>query len=200
MDLPQIVKDFVEYHTSQRFFRQVVRLIGDDIRETYPGIEERLGKGLEDLSVAARGDDQDADVRLNVHFAVNTPVTEPTRVRARHVDDPTKLFSALLYMRAPEDDSTGGDLEICRWSGPRRFRNSFADGQQVLNTHIDDDQSEQVAVVPYEKNALILFLDSVDAIHGVTERQPTTHIRRYINFVAEMSEPLYDMQAYVEAG
>ena len=199
MALPQVLVDFVEYHTSQRFFRQALSVMGDAIRETYPGIEDRLGKPLEDLSVAARGDEQMADIRLNVHFAINTAVQEPSRVRARHVDDPTKLFSALLYMRSPDDDSTGGDLEICRWRGPRAFRNSYVEGHNVRNTHVDDEQSVRVALIPYEENALIFFLDSVDAIHGVTERQPTTHQRRYINFVAEMAEPLYDMRDYIAA-
>ena len=48
----------------------------------------------------------------------------------------------------------------------------------------------------YKANTLLLFVNSPFAVHGVTERQPTPHLRRYVNFVAEMREPLYDIRQY----
>ena len=44
----------------------------------------------------------------------NSPVRTPSTVRGPHLDSPFKLFAALLYFRAPEDDSSGGDLEFVR--------------------------------------------------------------------------------------
>jgi len=38
------------------------------------------------------------------------------------------------------------------------------------------------------------------AQHGVTPRQPTPHIRRYINFLAERRIPVFDLYPCREAG
>ena len=192
----KVVQDFIAYHSSKRFFREVIKLLGPGIRTTFPDLETKLGKNLEELSVQPREQEGDADVRLAVQFAINTPVREPSKVRARHIDSPSKLFSALLYMRDEVDDVEGGDLEICRWNGDKKFRNTYVEGKDVSSTHINDDQSECVSIIPYEANSLIMFVNSVDAIHGVTERQPTPHCRRYINFIAELKEPIYDLRDY----
>ncbi|NQV98288.1 MAG: hypothetical protein HQ483_01210 [Rhodospirillales bacterium] len=192
-----IWRGFMKTHFSSRFYRRVIGALGDGIRQTYPDLENRLGKKLEHLTVQPRlHEDRGADVFLDIQFAYNTPVVAPTRVRARHVDDPKKLFSGLFYMRAPDDDSQGGNLEICRWRGQPKFRNPFIPGQEVQNTHIDEDQSELVDVIDYQANTLLMFVNSPSAIHGVTARPPTPHIRRYINIIAELREPLYDIMAY----
>ena len=99
-------------------------------------------------------------------------------------------------MRDPDDDSIGGDQEICRWRAKPEFKNAYIPGHQVTNTHIDDDQVELVNTVQYRANTLVMFVNSPFAVHGVTERQPTPHVRRYINFIAQFREPLYDMMQY----
>ncbi len=140
--------------------------------------------------------DRGADLWIDVQFAINTPVRKTSRVRARHVDDPKKLFFGLLYMRAPEDDSIGGDLEICRWKGAPQFKNPYVSGRQVDNTHIQDHQVDLVNTVKYRANTLLISVASAFAVHGVTERQPTPHFRRYINLLAEFREPIYDIKQY----
>ncbi len=198
-EVAPVWKDFLAYHYSQAFFDEVIKLLGDGMRQSYPDLEDKLGKPLEELTIQPRREpDRGADVTVEVQFAINTPVREPDRVRARHVDIPKKLFSGLFYMREPGDETEGGDLEICRWTEPPLFRRGYAEGVHAQNTHIDDDQCEVVDVVKYRANTAIFFVDSVDAIHGVTARQPTPHLRRYMNFVAEMREDLYDITAYNE--
>ena len=50
--------------------------------------------------------------------------------------------------------------------------------------------------VKYGANTLLIFVNSPFAVHGVTERQPTPHLRRYINMIGEVREPLYDFKQY----
>ena len=190
-------QEFMGHHYSNDFVRQVIRYLGDGIRQSYQDLEQRLGKSLDELTVQPRHTkDQGADLWIDVQFAVNTPVRNLSRVRGRHVDDPKKLFAGLFYMRAPEDDSIGGDLEICRWQETPQFKNDFVLGEQVQNTHIQDHQVDLVDVVKYRANTLLLFINTPYAVHGVTERQPTQHFRRYINMIAEFREPLYDFKKY----
>jgi hypothetical protein len=140
--------------------------------------------------------DRGADLSIEFQFAINTPVQTASRVRARHVDNAKKLFSGLFYMREPDDDSVGGDLEICRWRATPEFKNAYVPGHQISNTHVHDNQVDLVDTVEYRANMLVMFVNSPFAVHGVTMRQPTPHFRRYINFIAEVREPLYDMMQY----
>lgn len=43
-----------------------------------------------------------------------------------------------------------------------------------------------------------LKMHTGQAFLAVTERQPTPHIRRYINIIAEFCKPLYDFEQYQE--
>lgn len=190
-------QDFMRVHFSNDFFRQIVKHLGDGVRQSYPGLEQQLGKSLDELTVQPRHiEDQGADLWIDVQFTINTPVREASRVVGRHVDDPKKLFSGIFYMRAPEDDSIGGDLEICRWREAPQFKPAFVRGRQVKNTHIQDHRVDLVNTVKYRANTLLMFVNSPFAVHGVTERQPTRHIRRYINMIAEFREPLYELKQY----
>lgn len=177
---------FLEYHYSQAFYLDVVRLLGDHMRKVHPDLEARLGKRLESLTVAPRPTPGDADVLVECQFCINTPVKTVSRVRGVHVDSPKKLFNALLYMRLDEDDSVGGDLDLCRFRDQPRF-------QQVS---APDDAVEIVDHVLYRANTLILIINSPFALHGVTPRRPTPHIRRYFNFLAELRQPIFDLAPF----
>jgi hypothetical protein len=190
-------RDFMRFQFSNDFYRQVIKHLGEGIRQTYPDLEQRLGKSLEELTVQPRHtEDEGADLWIDIQFSVNTPVLRTSRVRARHVDDPKKLFAGLFYMRAPEDDSIGGNLELCRWPGAPQFKYPYAPGREIDNTHIQDNQADLVNTVKYSANTLIIFINSPFAIHGVTHREPTPHFRRYINIIVECREPLFDLKQY----
>ena len=182
---------FVEYHHSTAFWRDLVAVMGDHMRQCHPDLEDRLGKPLESLTAGPRFLDHEADVQLECQFGINTPVREPTRVRSVHVDSPMKIFNALLYMRLDEDDSEGGDLNIYKFTGHPRFHDQVA---------VSDDHVEVVDHVPYRANILISMINSVHTLHGVSPRQPTQHIRRYVNFLAELRIPVFDLGPYQDTG
>ena len=118
----------------------------------------------------------EAPVRLGVQFGFNTPVTTPSSVRGVHIDKARRLVSALLYMPEPGDDA-GGDLVLYRFRGARRFHGVTADLADV----------EPVSRVAYAANTLIMFVNSVDSLHGVLPRRPTGRARRYVNFYADVT-------------
>ena len=47
---------------------------------------------------------------------------------------------------------------------------------------------ECVATIPYQPNLLVFFPQGIDAIHGVSVRQPTPHFRRYVFLTAELAD------------
>lgn len=182
-------REFVRLHTSQAFFAQVIELFGDHIRSMYPSLEKNIGK-LGKLSTSVRYDDvrDGANVLLDAQICVNTSVVEtPSAVRRVHVDSPNKLFTGLYYLRHPDDTSVGGDLEIYRFKKrPHGFRMA----------EIDDRYVEVVKTIKYQRNTLVMFINNVSALHGVTERGVTPFPRYLFNLVGEVKQPLFDLEQY----
>ncbi|MEX0923864.1 MAG: hypothetical protein WDZ84_13935 [Rhodovibrionaceae bacterium] len=176
---------FFRYHTSDAFWADIVRVFGDSIRATYPDLEARVGKPLEDWTTKLRGEAGEAEVDFDLLFVINTAVEKPNSVRPPHVDDERKLFSGLFYMR-PEDDATpGGDLAIYRAKPDElRFGGHYVEERDIARSKLID----------YTANRFIGFVNSERSVHGVTPRPQTEAIRRYINFVAELPFPLFKLQ------
>ena len=103
--------------------------------------------------------------------------------RQQHLDTGNRLFSALFYLRAPEDDSVGGGLSLFRYRGARP--------DQLHVQEFEADLVEEVVTVPYAANTLVVFPNSPDAIHGSEVRQPTTHDRAYMFITAEVKDDLF---------
>ena len=169
-------REFFEYHTSADYWRDVTRLFAAHFRREFPGLEDRVGRAYEDWRVVPRGYAGEADVRLDCQFVMNTPVKRKSSVKTAHIDLCDKIFSALYYMRDPRDLSEGGDLDLYDWRREPRFVK-----HRALNRDV-----EVVKTVPYQANAYLCFVNSPQAVHGVSPRDPTDVPRRYINFIAEL--------------
>ncbi len=169
-------REFFEYHTSPAYWRDVVRLFGEHFRRAFPDLEERVGRRYEDWRVVPRGFGGEADIHLDCQFVMNTPVTEVGSVKTAHVDLCDKIFSALFYFREDGDSTPGGDFEIYRWRRDPRFIKHRTMKRDV----------EMVKIVKYEANTYACFLNSEQAVHGVSPRGITNVPRRYINFIAEL--------------
>lgn len=178
----QMWKDFFAYHVSPDFLREAIALVGEPLRKLYPDLENSIGKKLGDLTSTVADSGNDADAYIQCQFGMNSPVIQESSVRTAHVDKPEKIFNALLYCRAPDDPTPGGDLILYKFKG----KPAFYDKRTAMPTRI-----EEVLSVPYEANTLVLFLNSPLSVHGVRPRPPTPHIRRYINFQVELSNGLF---------
>jgi hypothetical protein len=185
---PAIWRQFFEYHCSGAFLAEMLAFWRTAIEREYPDIEDRFGKPLAELSCGLRRyrpgkapenlrENMHSDVTLDTQFVVNSPVTELSTVRGPHLDKPYKLFAGILYMRLPDDPSTGGNLELYR----PKARGLRFDRRQ----HVGEEGVEVVDEVRYEANSLVLWLNTPRALHGVSRRSLTPVHRRYINFIAE---------------
>lgn len=183
-DMPEVWRDFFAYHASPVFFEEVKRFWADWIPRAHPDLAENFGKPLEDFTIGLRHpgqtknpDNREADLMMDCQFGVNSPVTQVSSVREPHLDNPAKLFAALLYFRHTDDHADGGDLEFYRLKG--RFPK-----HRGRNT-IDAKYIEKVKTVEYKANRLVTWLNSPYSIHGVSPRSVTQLTRRYINFLGE---------------
>ena len=191
--LPQLWRDFIAYHASEAFYRDIVNVFYEGIHGLYP---ERFPsrESLEKLRVGIRKHDThaDRDILMDAMISGNTPVTEASSVRSSHLDSGDKLFSGLFYMRPKTYEAVGGDLTISRY-------NSALSGRperhlKFRGAYIEDDHLEVVRTVPYDRNLAVIFINSLDSVHGVTVRQPSPHSRLFVNLVGEIDPPLYRLE------
>lgn len=191
-------REFFAFHTSAAFFQELVQVAGPTLRKLHPELESRIGRPLEEFRVGmrpgGRGDPlaPGADVSMECQFYANY-TRQPRTVRGPHVDRPSELFAALLYFRQQEDNSSGGDLDVCEaiqpiYPGPRSVRIS------ELPAEVDADIVRTVRTARYKANTLVLFLNSPKSLHAVSPRTPTPLTRRHINFCADVPFDLFDFK------
>jgi len=184
-------RDLIAHHASRAFYDEFLDTFAASIVQLYPGLYPDE-QALRDLRAGIREiDDFDhADILLDAQISGNTPVSRARSVKPNHIDSHRKLFTGLLYLRRDDDDSTGGDLEI------RRFRkecNGKCRAESYDGVYVEERYTERVATVSYEKNVLIMFVNSLESLHGVTVRQVTPHCRLFMNIVGEVNTPLFEV-------
>lgn len=185
-------KEFIQANASSAFLNQFVHLFEEHIRQIYPSFESDIG-ALSTLKPGIKGIDtfSTADVLLMPDLCINTPVFgTPSSVRPAHLDFPNKLFTGLYYLRSPQDTSTGGDLEIYKFKQGRPYG--------FRGPRIDDKYVEVVKTVKYQRNVLVLFLNSIHSVHGVTVRSNTDSPRNFFFIAGEVKQPLFDSTKHEE--
>ena len=175
---------YFSYHTSNEFWQDIVSVFGESLRKKYPDLEEVIGRPMHEWTAKRRGEIGEAEISLDLLFVINSAVKRASSVRPAHVDRRNKIFTGLLYMKQAQDPTPGGDLAMYR----------FKNGHMGFTGHYADlDHLEETNRIPYGSNTFIGFVNSDDSIHGVTPRPETPWVRRYINFVAELSFDAFDL-------
>jgi len=131
------------------------------------------------------------DILTDALISWNTPVTTASSVRTTHIDNGDKLYSGLFYMR-PADYNAIGDLTISRFKESYKTpdeRHALFDGPYVDDSHVD-----HLKTVHYDKNSAVLFINSLESLHGVTVRQPSDQSRLFMNLVGDIDLPLYKVE------
>lgn len=186
-------KEFIRLHSSDVFMRQVLDLMGEHILRMYPDFEERF-KPMSDFRSGVRKVDRfpEVDLLLDAQISMNSSIENPLkRIKRPHIDRPQVLFAGLFYMRHPDDDSTGGDLEIYRFK-----KNKPGGFDPNDKQHVDDNYVELVKTIRYDRNVLVLFLNSLGSLHAVTGRSATPVPRYFVNLLGELPQRMFAYENY----
>lgn len=187
--IDQAWRDIIAYHVSRAFYDEFLDLFAGAIVKQFPAAfpDEETLRGLR-LGLREADSFDQADILLDAQICGNTPVTRARSVKPTHIDSHRKLFAGLLYLRRDDDDSVGGDLEV------RRFRPGFSGSKRARcydGVYVDNDCTDLVETVRYEKNVLVMFINTLESLHGVTPRLQTPHARLFMNLVGEVQTPLF---------
>lgn len=189
IDMSSLWKEFINYHSSKEFFQEVIQVFK-------PCLSENEYESYLKFSSGIRGIDshKEKQVLLDAQISINTPVIKTTSVRKAHVDNTNKLFSGLYYLRSPDDNSKGGDLELLNWN------KSYTDRQKIkfYREGVAPKHFSTFKKIRYENNIAILFLNSIDAMHLVSPRHPTTYPRFFVNLVGELDHDIFKKHSYFQ--
>ena len=183
----ELWREVLSVAMSQAYLDQVLRLFRRSIHHYYPDFDRRFG-AIDTLVAKPRRSSEKGygTVTLDSQIAINTPArTAGKTVRGPHLDRTDKLFVGLLYLRLPNDDSTGADLELLT---PLASQPKFEP-----NRLLPREATRLVRTIPYQANTLVMFLNTPQSLHGVTPRSATSCPRYFINLLGEMPTPLFEI-------
>ncbi len=175
--IPNIWLEFFEYHTSEEYFRSVISLFERQIENQYPQYLDLLRAG----SVEVRGLTQNAPLVTDCQYVIHEPLDEEKTTRTPHLDNPIEIYAGLLYMKHPDDESTGGNFSVHEVIKPIAAINRAA-GREV-----DSDIHHLCAEVPYKRNSYAMFLNVLNSVHSVTPRKNAKLDRVSINIIGEFN-------------
>lgn len=176
---PEPWRRFASRHVQPDVARRVFALF----RDVWPAHLPRLDDPGRRYGVLEEDGYADRDVLCDARLEIITPAWQAGSHRRAHLDTPNRLFSALWYLRPPQDDSTGGGLELFRWRHGRPARLDLYE--------LPDEQLERVETIAYRGNRLVVFPNSPDALHGSEPRCVTHHDRAYVFITAEVERNLF---------
>ena len=170
-------KEFLEYHSSLEFYKSIISIFDDEIKKTKNQnlLDLVFKQDLKSGSSKKEFKENKIDVWHDVGININTKVSDnKPSVRTPHLDNPTKIYGGLFYMKNPKDKCKGGNLELYKFKNKRKYM-----GNSVPSRFI-----QKISQVDYKENNLVIFLNSDSSIHGVTQRTATEFSRRFLYFHA----------------
>ena len=198
-EIDHLWKNFISFNKSETFTHQILDIFSKNIVETYLDTY-KSEKELYKLKVEKDGN-KDADLFPYIEISINTPVLKKSSVIDIHADNPNKLVTALFYMRE-KDDFSGGDLILHGWriklpnflkkiilSKKKSFFNNIIRKYNFL--FIKDSKR-----IKYFSNTLVMYFDSIDSLHSVTQRDITEKYRKFCFFSLRIKYKKYLYKPY----
>jgi len=193
-NVDEIWKMFTEYHTTEKFYREVENIFGDStIKSLFVGEQKRFKnfKNYNKITINKRIPPKkrwQKKIVMDTQIGINSPTTEKTQVIRPHTDSKREIYAGLFYLKHDDDNGLGGDLNILNL---KKEYNNIEEFRKIIGTRKDrffDDFKEKLKIidtVKYDKNKLVLFVNYDNAIHEVTPREPNKLSRRLVNIIGE---------------
>lgn len=168
--------DFTKINNSINFTKTILEFFNKDFIKIYPHKFKNKNDILSYRCGIKNIDNYlSKDLLIEMSMAINTPVKKLSAVRNAHLDKPKKIFTALYYLRDDFDQSDGGDLILYNW----KKGYSYNKKKFLYHEALDSKYTNEIKRIKYEKNKLVLFLNSINSLHAVSPRSKTNHFRKF---------------------
>jgi hypothetical protein len=173
-EVPIEWRDFLEQHSNSIFMEHFFSVFGSSCEKFKKSLlSPIIDRNYKRIHLFPKKAVDYREIKVRVTIGVNTPTSGVSQVRGPHVDNKMKAFVGLFYLRDIADTSDGGELLLYRWKEGNYRNYKWAAG---FNAH----EVEIVKKIPYEANKLVMFLNTDNAIHGVSVRGATDFCRRLV--------------------
>ena len=173
-------KAFSDYHTSKDFKDEVIKAFQEAINKHYKELYIKYARA----DVKGRYEIGNVNaIKMEMQFVINA--IDAKFIRTPHVDQARELFAFLFYFKKFDDKGDDGGLNLYKKKTKGQWRRTGS------NREANMEDIEVVGTIPYAKNTIVGFLNTVNSIHGVTPRENATTIRRYINIDAHVPDKLF---------
>lgn len=203
--LDPIWKLFIDYHNSKLFVNEVKNIFQNELINL-ENIQYKYKKNkindFDKLTIGIREknfDKQKNDFVTDCQIGINSPCINDSFVRGPHIDNLNEVYAGLFYLKPDEDKTDGGNLEIYelkeKYNNLEEFQkkiqfikneNIELDGRSYRRKNeFDKNKLNIVDIVKYEKNVFVLFINQINAIHGVSIRKKGNISRKLVNVIGE---------------
>jgi len=182
-------RKFIDYNTGINFKNELITIFKEAIQLHYStthGWPEDLYTKYINADVTPRMQNKKGAIKMEMQFVCNA--IDKVQIRKPHVDQSRELFACLFYFKKPEDKGTDGGLNVYRSLASNQWRKET--GRNAVAEDI-----KAVDHIPYARNTLVCFLNTINSLHGVTPRENPKTIRRYINIDGHVDEKLFKFSA-----
>ena len=177
-------KEFGFYFLNNDFFYNFCEFYEDDIKYLYPKIYHGIKKKNFKIGIQGIDNFEKCDVLLDFQIGINTPVKEVTSVRGPHLDNKKTIYTALCYLKDSDDNTNSGHFTIYQL---KRFKLLGLGSSRSVSLSDVKDYKE----IKYKSNRVASFLNTKKSIHGVTQREITSKVRKFFAFNALFKEDLF---------
>ena len=159
-------------------------LLGSEVLREYPAFTEEFGSP-DGISGGATDSDGPTMFFMSPSLAVCTPVRAGFRSeRAPHVKLPDKVIETNLFLRAAEDETPGGEIEL--FEVRPGFEPEFSQRNQVSR-----DCLRLVRSVPYRANTMLMMVNTPRSIQQIAVRGRGAHPLQWMNINLKVRQPLF---------
>jgi hypothetical protein len=203
--LDPIWKLFIDYHQSKLFVNKVKNVFGDHFIK-FDNIQYKLNKknikNVDELTIGPRNknlNNQTFDIVTDCQIGINTPCKNDSYVRGPHIDNLNENYAGLLYFKRDNEENNGGNLDIYDTKFKYHNLDDYQKNIKLLKNEtlnidnrsyrrkneFDKNDVKIIDTVKYNKNTFVLFLNEINAIHGVSIRKKCNTSRRLVNIIGE---------------
>jgi hypothetical protein len=196
---------FIDYHNSKMFIDEVENIFKGHFTNL-SNIKYKLSKNnksnFHDLTFGVRkknASTQNKDFVTDCQIGINSPCITDSFVRGPHIDNLNEVYAGLFYLKPDHDKTEGGNLEIYdlkeNYNNLVEFQQKITclknenlklDGRSYRRRNeFDKDKLKIIDIVNYDKNVFTLFINQINAIHGVSVRKKCNISRKLVNIIGE---------------
>jgi hypothetical protein len=182
LKIDSIFYDFFNYHSSHKFLFKLIKIFNSEINSK--NVTNKLihylsqFKSPEDL---IKSNIIDVITTKTPSININYSPLKSNAIRSVHLDRSQNIIGCLFYFKDEKDIDNGGDLELYSWKYVSDFYKKLYFTDPLDFKHVSFNKT-----IKYDRNKIVIFVNSMDSLHLAATRKENSPIRRHLYLSADL--------------